>query len=89
MREDDRAGIYLTHGTIDCVEEFSYLGFLVASSGRIDCEVDKRIADASKAFGALRHAVFKDRNFTISTKRQVYQAWVLSVLHIRVLDTTP
>ena len=29
-------------------------------SGRTHMEVDKRIANASKAFGALRRAVFKD-----------------------------
>ena len=59
--QDDRAPIQLEHGNIDCVEEFSYLGSLVASSGRIDTEIDRRIANASKAFGALCHAVFTDR----------------------------
>ena len=42
------------------------------SSGRMDAEVDRRIANASKAFGALRRAVFKDSNLTITTKRKVY-----------------
>ena len=50
------------------------------SSGRMDAEVDRRIANASKAFGALRRAVFKDSNLTITTKRKVYKACVLSVL---------
>jgi hypothetical protein len=80
VQEDDKASIHLAHGTIDCVEEFAYLGSLVASSGRVDSEIDKRIACASKAFGALRRAVFKDRNPTTNTKRQVYQACVLPVL---------
>ena len=60
--------------------EFSYLGPLIAENGRIDAEVDKRIANASKAFGALRQAVFKDAHLSINTKRKVYQACVLSVL---------
>ena len=80
VQEEDRAPIHLEHGSIDCVEEFSYLGTIVASNGRIDTEIDRRIANASKAFGALRRAVFKDRNLTINTKRLVYQACVLSVL---------
>ena len=80
MQEDDKAPIHLAHGTINCVEEFAYLGSLVASSGRIDSEIDEQIACASKAFGALRRAVFKDRNLTTNTKRQVYQACVLPVL---------
>ena len=46
---------------IDTVKEFPYLGFIVAASGRIDTDVDNRIAKASKAFGALRRAVFLDK----------------------------
>ena len=42
--------------------------------------MDRRIANASKAFAALRPAVFNDRNLNVDTKRQVYQACVLSVL---------
>ena len=47
---------------------------------RIHVEVDKRIPNASKAFGALRQAVFKDKHLTIATKRRIYNACVLSVL---------
>ena len=43
-------------------------------------EVEKRIASASKAFGALRQAVFKDAHLSVNTKRQEYKACVLSVL---------
>lgn len=46
--------------TIEWVSEFPYLGSLVSDDGRIDAEVEKRIANASKAFGALRCAVFDD-----------------------------
>ena len=48
--------------------------------GKIDAEIDKRIANASRAFSALRQAVFKDDNLSVITKRKVYQACVLSVL---------
>ena len=80
VQEEDKAPIHLDHGSIDSVDEFTYLGSLVASSGRIDAEVDRRIANASKAFGALRRAIFMDRNLTTNTKQRVYQACVLSVL---------
>ena len=43
-------------------------------------EVDKMIENASKAFGALRRAVFKDAHLSVATKRSVYRACVLSVL---------
>ena len=47
---------------ITSVNEFSYLGSVVADSGRMDADVEKRIAQASRAFGALRKAVFSDNN---------------------------
>ena len=36
--------------------EFPYLGSLIVESGRMYVDVDKRIENASKAFGALRRA---------------------------------
>ena len=62
------------------VNEFPYLGSLVASNGRVDSEIDKRIASASMAFGALQHAVFKNALLSIGTKTKAYQACVLPVL---------
>ena len=35
------------------MEEFSYLGSIIASSSAVDMEVDARIAKASRASGAL------------------------------------
>ena len=43
-------------------------------------DVDRRIAQASKAFGALRKSVFMDKNLTLTTKRRLYDACVVSIL---------
>ena len=51
-----------------------------SDSGRMDTDVERRISQASKAFGALRKAVFLDKNLTLTTKRKVFKACVLSVL---------
>ena len=67
-------------GSIECVKEFQYLGSIIAADSRIDAEVDKHLANALKAFGALQKAVFTNINLSLTTKRQVYQACVLSVL---------
>ena len=67
-------------GQIENVKEFAYLGSLMAENGRAEAEVDRRVANASKAFGALRRAVFDDAHLSVTTKRKVYQACVLSVL---------
>ena len=65
---------------IECVSEFPYLGSLIAASGRLDVEVEKRIASALEAIGALQHAVFDNSQLSTVTKRHVYGACVLSVL---------
>ena len=78
--EEDTQPISLEGGEIEHVSKFPYLGSSMSANGRIADEIDRRIANASKAFGALRQAVFKDANLSITTKRLVYQACVLSVL---------
>ena len=81
VTEDDRAPLRLDDtSVIEAVSEFPYLGSTIAASGRMDSDVEKRIAQASKAFGALRTPVFRDRDLLLRTKRNIYQACVLSVL---------
>ena len=46
----------------------------------MDADVVKSVAQASKAFGALRKPVFLDRSLSLATKRKLYNACVLSVL---------
>ncbi len=54
----DKTPMTVSGGEIVGVEEFPYLGSSVAASGRMDMDVDRRIAPASRAFGVLRKAVF-------------------------------
>ena len=63
-----------------CLSLRTYLCFQIPSDGALDTEVEKHVAAASRAFGALRQAIFQDRTLSITTKRLVYQASVLSVL---------
>ena len=80
ITEEEKAPILVGTSMIECVDAFTYLGSVVTSNARMDAQVDRRIASASRAFGALCQAVFKDRNLNITTKQRVYQACVLSVL---------
>ena len=80
IKEEVKAPICVGDSLIECVEDFTYLGSVVTPNARMDAEVDRRITSGCKAFGALRKAVFKDRDLNITTERQVYQACVLSVL---------
>ena len=77
---DDQQPLAVGGGLIEWVDLFPYLGSVIMDGGSIDVEVDRRIANASKAFGALRQSVFDDCHLSIKTKRCVYQACVLSTL---------
>ena len=80
VEDGNKEPIAVEGGEICAVEEFPYLGSLIAESGRIDADVERRVSQASRAFGALRKAVFLDKDLTLATKRKIYRACVLSVL---------
>ena len=65
--EGDVLPLDLPSGSIDWVSEFPYLRSLIAESGRAHEEVDRRIASASRAFGALRQPIFEDPDLSITT----------------------
>ena len=52
----DKEPITAGDSEIECVNRFPYLGSLVSSRGRVDAEVEIRIASASKVFGAPHRA---------------------------------
>ena len=80
ITQEDRLTIKVEVGTIEHVSDFQYLGSVITESGRIDEEIDRRIPNVSKAFGALRQVVFRDHNLSTTTKRLINKACVLSVL---------
>ena len=78
------APLHPTHPTgdeqVESVNEFSYLGSVISSPGRVQPDIDKGIAQASRAFGTLHQPVFKNRNLRVEIKCKVCQACVLSTL---------
>ena len=77
---EDKTPLSVCGEEIESVSEFQYLGSIVSSCGRMEVDMSRRIAQASKAFGALRRSVFMDKDLRVTTKCKVYQACVLSVL---------
>jgi len=67
-------------GEIEMVSEFTYLGSCLCDDGEVTNKVACGIARGSKAFGSLCEAIFMNRTFSVSTKRNVYKAVVLSIL---------
>ena len=71
IEDSDQAPIAVGESEMECVKQLPCLGSLVVSGGRIDTKVDGHLANASKAFGALCQAVFKDSHLTVTTIRSV------------------
>lgn len=77
--DDDLQPLTVAGETVESVSAYGYLGSLVSPSTRAGLEVDRRLAAASRAFGALRK-VLCNSSFSFKTKRMLYSACVLSVL---------
>lgn len=79
ISDDDRQPLVIGNEEVMHVDAFVYLGSLVSSNSRASAEVDRRLASASRCFGMLQ-CIFKATDLSISTKRLVYNACVLSTL---------
>ena len=64
ISESDTGPLRIGAEEVECVEEFPYLGSIITASGRVDTEVERRITQASKAFGALRAAPYNNTDRT-------------------------
>jgi len=81
MRPRTLLAIYYIDGTgfIDFCEKFKYLGSIIHYSLACDAVVDKRIASATAAFGALKN-IFTDKYLSEELKGEVYKAPILPTL---------
>ena len=65
---------------LNSVPEFTYLGSTVSNDGRIDVEIQKRMAKASAAFGRLRQRLWNNHHVCTRVKGKIYRAIVISTL---------
>ena len=59
----DRRPLVVGDQLVDHFNSFVYLGSLLSPDSRVDLKVDRRLANAARAFGALR-CVFDDRSLS-------------------------
>ena len=76
----DTVPVVVGASSVDHVDSFRYLGSFVDTAGRSSCDIASRISAASKAFGALLQPVFKNGHLSLSNKRHIFSACVLSLL---------
>ncbi len=65
LMDEDVAPLLVEGGEIELVEDFTYLGSVLSSSGDVMIDVKNRITKACRVFGCLRTAVFN--NPTLNT----------------------
>ena len=68
------------HGYMQVVDEFPYLGDVIARDGSDACAVNARLEAGCRAFGALRCCIFASSSVSVAAKRAVYEAVVLSIM---------
>ena len=71
--------IMLDKGAVEDVSSFKYLGSIVNTNGGTDEDVKARIGKARTAFNKL-HKIWKSRDITTSTKLQIFNTNVKTVL---------
>ena len=79
LSDVDRQPLSIGSHTVGYIDSFVYLGSLLSSDTSVSADIDRRLASASRAFGALQY-VFRDGNLSVRTKRLVYSACVMSTL---------
>ena len=67
------------NGFMQVVDEFPYLGDVIARNGGDARAVDARLESGCRAFGALRSCIFASSSVTIAAKCAVYEAIVVSI----------
>ena len=71
----------MVNGTrLKSVPEFTYLGSTISNDGRIDAEIQKRMAKASASFGRLRQRLWNNHHVSLRVKGKIYRAVVISTL---------
>ena len=85
--------------TLKPVQKFIYLGSTISANVSVDDEVNRRIAQASAAFGGLHKNVWTRRGLSLATKLEVYHAvvipsllyssesWTVYARHVRQLNS--
>ena len=67
-------------GWVAFTDKFRYLGSIFASDLDDDHDINRRIASAAAAFGALRKPVLTDTAYPLKIRMEVYEATTLNLL---------
>ena len=72
--------VWVANGTIEVVQDFSFFGSTISDDGEVTANVSTHISKAARTFRCLQWSIFCTHHLSTATKREVYNATVLSVL---------
>jgi len=78
VSDGDVSAVGIQSGAIEMVEDFTCLGSNLSVDCETTCDIKCWIAKASRAFGSLWIRIFSNCHLSISAKRAVYNAVVIS-----------
>ena len=76
LKPEENLPVQLDGGEIAIVIDFTYFGSSIIRDGEVRGEVSMRLRRASRAFACLRSAIFHNKQLSVATKREVYNAVV-------------
>ena len=79
---EDTSPLEVDGGLVPFTKDFTYLGSNLSYTTSCVTDVDRRIAKAAGAFGALRKSVFCSKGISLRVKGKVYMALVVSILQL-------
>ena len=78
-KRESTENITVGRDVLEEVEDFCYLGSVIANNGSCDKEIRIRLGKANATFGRL-NSVWKDKGLSLITKTRLYRALVLTAL---------
>ena len=72
--------VQLRGQAVKTVENFAYLGSMLASNGKLTQDIEKRRTTATRAFGMLRRRIWGRKEVRLKVKMKTINAIVLTVL---------
>ena len=73
-KDEENINIQMNGGTLEVVEEFTYLGTVFNKKGKINREIQHRIKKATNIYYSINRTIISKKEITEKTKLQVYNS---------------
>ena len=78
--DGDTSNFNVDDGYVSFTDTFRYLGSLIHNSLTSQADINNRIENASKAFGAIKEEILGNRKISLRIRGKIYVSLILSIL---------